>query len=354
MNLLGQDRDGSIVVIATLASITQRQEEQAKAKETEVRAEDQVTQVVYLNYSVADGMLDPLKKLLSPRGDITVDRRTNTLIIRDIESNVAEVVRMAKTLDTQTPQVSIEARIVQVSPTFSRSLGVQWGANFKDIRGGNLIRVSNPLPGTGFGGEVRPSANTPPTGFAVNLPSSASFGGIGFSFGRLTDNPLILDLRLSAGESQGLTKIVSTPKITVLDNQEAKISQGESIPYATTSNEGTQTTFVDATISLTVTPHISADGGVVLKIQISKDAPGVLHPGADGPSIIKKEAKTNLLVKDGETIAVGGIQETTEIDVTSGIPFLMDIPIIGRIFRNQDKRRETSELMVFLTPKVLR
>jgi type IV pilus assembly protein PilQ len=176
---------------------------------------------------------------------------------------------------------------------------------------------------------------------------------VGFTFGRFTDNPLTLDLRLSAGETQGLTKIVSTPKITVLDNLEAKIEQGESIPFQTTSNGGTQTTFVDAGLTLLVTPHISSDGGIVMKVSIKKNSPGEQRSGA-GPSILKKEATTNVLVLDGETVAIGGIQETIDVETTSGIPFLMNIPIVGHLFKNKEKRKENTELIVFITPKIVR
>ncbi len=346
MNILGQHKDGDIIVISTLSSITQRQEEEARAKETGIKAEDQITRVIYLNYSTASALSEPLKKLLSPRGDITVDSRTNTLIVRDIEGNIGEILRMAKVLDTRTPQVSIEARIVQVLPKFNRSLGIQWGASYKDVSDGNLIHLNNPLTGTLFG--------VPNPSFAVNVPASNTLGGFGFTFGRFTDSPLALDLRLSAGESQGLTKIVSTPKVTVLDNQTANIEQGESIPFATTSNQGTQTTFVDANITLNVTPHISSDGGIVMKIRVAKNAPGETRPGASGPSILKKEAVTNVLVLDGETIVIGGIQESTEVETTSGIPFLRKIPIIGWIFGNHEKRKEDSELLVFLTPRLVK
>jgi type IV pilus assembly protein PilQ len=346
MNILGQHKDGDIIVISTLASITQRQEEEARAKETGIKAEDQTTRVIYLNYSTASALSEPLKKLLSPRGDITPDPRTNTLIVRDIEGNIGEILRMAKVLDTRTPQVSIEARIVQVLPKFNRSLGIQWGASYKDVSDGNLIHLNNPLAGTLFG------VSNP--GFAVNVPASNTLGGFGFNFGRFTDSPLTLDLRLSAGESQGLTKIVSTPKVTVLDNQTANIEQGESIPFATTSNQGTQTTFVDANITLNVTPHISSDGGIVMKIRVAKNAPGETRPGASGPSILKKEAITNVLVLDGETIVIGGIQESTEVETTSGIPFLHKIPILGWFFGSKEKRKEDSELLVFLTPRLVK
>ncbi len=352
INILGQQRDGNIIVISTLASITQRQEEEAKSKDTGIRAEDRETRVVYLNYGEAGVMAEPLKKLLSPRGDITVDARTNTMVIKDIPSSIEEVVKMAKTLDTRTPQVSIEARIVQVSPKFTRSLGVQWGANYRDIGNSNLIRIASDS-GLSPGGSPGPFG-TPNPGFAVNTPASGSLGGVGFTFGRFTDNPLTLDLRLSAGETQGLTKIVSTPKITVLDNLEAKIEQVESIPFQTVSAQGTQTTFIDAGLTLLVKPHISSDGGIVMKVTIKKNAAADQARSSAGPSILKKEATTNVLVLDGETIAIGGIQETLDVESSSGIPFLMDIPIIGGLFKNKDKRKENTELLVFITPKIVR
>jgi type IV pilus assembly protein PilQ len=160
-------------------------------------------------------------------------------------------------------------------------------------------------------------------------------------------------LRLSAGETQGLTKIVSTPKITVLDNLEAKIEQGESIPFQTTSAQGTQTIFIDASLTLTVKPHISSDGGIVMKVSIKKNAPGDSRSQA-GPSILKKEATTSVLVLDGESIAVGGIQETIDVESSAGIPFLMNLPIIGGLFKNKEKRKENTELLVFITPKIVR
>ncbi|MEK7286841.1 MAG: type IV pilus secretin PilQ [Nitrospirota bacterium] len=352
INLLGQQRDGNIILVSSLANIAQRQEEEAKAKDSGMRAEDRETRVVYLNYGEATALSEPLKKLLSPRGDITVDTRTNTMIVKDISSSVEEVVKMSKVLDTRTPQVSIEARIVQVSPTFTQSLGIQWGASQRGILGNNLIRVGTPAVEGGKG--AFGSYYNPEPGFAVNSPASNTVGAVGFTFGRFTGSPLTLDLRLSAGETHGLTKIVSTPKITVLNNMEAKIEQGESIPFKTISGQGTQTTFVDAFLTLSVKPHISSDGGIIMKVTIKKNAPGAVVTGADGPSIIKKEATTNVLVLDGETIAVGGIQEEREVESTDGIPFLMNIPIIGHLFKNKTKTKDNTELLVFLTPKIVR
>jgi len=344
-NNLGQAREENIIRIGTLVNMTRQQDEELKAKETRDRVEDLGSRIITINYSSAKALADPLKKSLSPRGDITVDDRTNTLIVKDIEKNLAEVARLVTRLDTPTPQVTIEARIVQVLPSFSRGLGIQWGANYSDTYKANRAGIG----GVTFGPKT---FGAPAPDFAVNLPASPTFGGVGISFGRLTSNPFNLDLRLSAGESQGLTRIVSRPKVTVLDNQEAKISQGEQIPYQTTSNSGTQTTFKDATLSLLVTPHISPDGGVMMKIHITKDS---LGPNtAAGPSILKKEASTNVLVRDGETTVIGGIYEKSQTDSEDGLPFLRKIPGLGWLFKTVQKREAVSELLVFLTPRIVK
>lgn len=348
MNNLGQIREGNIIRIATLTNIARQQDEEAKAKETKIKAEDLQTRIIYVNYGKANELVESVKKILSTRGDISIDVRTNALIVKDIEKNIEEIARLVKTIDTQTPQVVIEARIVQVAPTFNRSLGIQWGVTSQKVTGGNVLGLS------GGGGGPTAVFGTPDPQFAVNLPSASNFGGLGFTFGRFTDNPINLDLRLSAGESQGLTRIVSTPKVSVLNNQEAKIEQGESIPFATVSQAGTQTTFVDANLTLLVTPHVSPDGGIIMKIKVTKNAPGETRPGASGPSILKKEATTNVLVKDGETTVIGGIYEVSTTDSISGIPYLMDIPVLGWLFKTTTKREDTSELLVFLTPRIVK
>jgi len=346
-NNLGQVREENIIRVGTLVNMTRQQDEELKAKETRDRVEDLGSRIITINYSNARALAEPLKKSLSPRGDITVDDRTNTLIVKDIEKNLVEVARLVGRLDTPTPQVTIEARIVQVLPSFSRGLGIQWGANYSDTYKANRAGIG----GVTF---ARNTFGAPAPDFAVNLPASPAFGGVGISFGRLTSNPFNLDLRLSAGESQGLTRIVSRPKVTVLDNQEAKISQGEQIPFQTVSSLGTQTIFKDATLSLVVTPHISSDGGVMMKINITKDSLGSVAPGAPGPSILKKEASTNVLVRDGETTVIGGIYEKSQSDSEDGLPFLRKIPGLGWLFKTVQKREVVSELLVFLTPRVVK
>ncbi|MBI1821917.1 MAG: type IV pilus secretin PilQ [Nitrospirae bacterium] len=347
MNNLGQIREGNIIRVTSLANITKQQDDELKVKDSQIKTEDLVTQVIHVNYAKAVEMMEPLKKNMSSRGEITADIRTNSLVIKDIEKNINQVADLIKTLDSRTPQVLIEARIVQVSPTYTQSLGVQWGAQTSQVINNNTNQIGIT---SGISGPF--NAQTP--GFAVNLPAASPFGGVGFSFGTLTGNPLNLDLRISAGEARGLTKIISTPKIAVLDNMEAKIEQGESIPFATTSLSGTQTTFVDANLTLTVTPHVTADGSVIMKINTAKNAPGSTRQGAAGPSILKKQASTNILVKDGDTAVIGGIYETSKADSTSGVPILSKIPILGWFFKNHQVDENTSELLVFLTPKIMK
>ncbi len=359
-NGLGQIKEGNIIRIATLSNITKQQDEEAKAKDSSIKAEDLVTKIIYINYAKAKDLVEPIKKALSVRGEITIDDRTNTLIVKDIQQKTEEVSNLIKTLDTPTPQVLIEARIVQATTDFAKNLGIQWGGMY------GTTGTDAFLTGYGSTGTVAPLIFTPSgfigsTGviseqpeFAVNLPAATPLGAIGFTFGKLTGDALQLDLRLSAGESKGLTKIISTPKIAVLNNQEAKIEQGESIPYATTSLQGTQTTFVEANLGLNVTPQVTPDGSVLLKIKTFKNSPGSTRSGAAGPSILKKEAQTQVLLKDGETTVIGGIYESANTDTTEGIPWLSKIPILGWLFKHKRTDETKTELLVFLTPRIIK
>jgi type IV pilus assembly protein PilQ len=340
--------------VATFANITKQQDDEAHAKEASIKAEDLVTKVIYVNYAKAEELAATMKKNLSPRGDITVDERTNTMIVKDIERHVNEVVALAKTLDAQTPQVQIEARIVQADTSFARSLGIQWGAGFTGINSNNVIGIQgiNTAPGV-----TQPGFGTFVPNFAVNMPANVSglnaVPSVGFNFGRFTDNPINLDLRLSAGELNGLTKTISSPKITTLNNVKAKIEQGESIPYQTSSsNTGPTTTFVDANLTLEVTPHITPDRSIIMKVKAARNSIGSFS-GPAGPSISKREALTTVLVKDGETTVIGGIFVDESKNTETGIPLLSKIPILGWLFKNEAKTDTKNELLIFLTPKIV-
>jgi len=356
LNNLGQIREGNILWIDTLANITRLRDDAAKAKESTLKAEELVTRIIYLNYSDAAKSIDVAKSSLSPRGEIKVDSRTNALVVRDISDNVARVERIVHDLDQRTPQVQIEARIVQASKNFARGLGIQWGLS--------SIRTTS----TGSGKDAPITLNVGASGvavgtqandFLVNLPAAASGvsvpgSTIGLLVGKFLGTTGTLDLRLSAGEALGQTKVISAPKIITLDNKPAKLEQGQQVPFQTTSLQGTQTTFVDATLTLNVTPHVIPHANTVrLEIKVTKNAIGAITVTA-GPTIDKKEATTEILLRDGETTVIGGIFEETRSDSTQGIPWFNRIPFLGWLFKNEGVSVNQTELLVFVTPTIVK
>ncbi len=348
---LGQVREGNIIRIDTNPNIAKQQDEAAKAKEAQVKAEDLKTLIIPINYAKAADLSTTLKKNLSSRGELTVNEPTNSLIAKDVPQNIADIQQLIRLLDLPTPQVLIEARIVQANTNFARDLGVQWGYSIKDAVGTNQFAI-NAGPGSGdaFGVQV--------PNFAVNLPASGSagpVGNVGFTLGRLTgSNPFNLDLRLSAGEAMGETKIISSPRVVTLDNREALIQQGDTIPFETVSDKGTQTEFVDATLNLTVTPHITPNGSVIMKIKAKKNAIGDFRSGRGAPSISKREASTEVMVQDGETTVIGGIFESTKSDSELGIPWLRNIPLLGWLFKRESTSDQNRELLIFITPTIVK
>lgn len=347
MKGLGKVYEDNVLRVDTLSNIAQQQEEEAKAKEAMVKAEDLVTRILSVNYARAKDVAESIKKSLSVRGDITVDDRTNTLIIKEIEDKHEEIGKLLKTLDKPTPQVLIEARIVQADSNFAKDLGIQWGGSYSSNPGDYNIGVQSGPGGTTVG--------APTTGFAVNLPAAGvagTKGSMGFTIGKTVGDAFNLDLRLSAGEAKGLTKVLSAPKIATLDNKEATIQQGESIPYKTVSQTGTKTEFIDATLTLKVTPKVTPDGHISMNIKITKNRQGsIVVEGT--PSINKKEATTEVLVKDGETTVIGGIYELTDVDNLLGVPWFHQVPILGWLFKSTQKSNIKSELLIFITPKII-
>jgi type IV pilus assembly protein PilQ len=359
MNGLGYVLEDNILRIASVGALTKEAEDEMRSKEAKKKAEDLITRIIPVNYAKASEIEPTIKKSLSPRGETVTDTRTNTLIIKDIARNVDEVVSLIKLLDKPIAQIMIEARIVEASLTFSRSLGVQWGGTAKaDAAHGNPIGISFPNSVGVTGG---PTMGATPSGsgnFFVNMPAAAGAGtgggAIGFTFGSISKS-LNLDLVLSALESTGEGKIISTPRVSALDNKEAKIEQGISIPFSTTSASGTQIQFIDAKLSLVVTPHATPDNKIFMKIQATKNAPDTSLLGASGqPSIRKNEATTEILLADGETAVIGGIITLDRGQSYTKVPFLADIPLIGWLFKSKTNTENKSELIIFITPRVVR
>ena len=355
---LGMIREGNVIRIAPVQKIAEEKKRLLEEKKAAVELEELTVKLIPVNYAKASEISPKVKGLLSPRGSVTVDDRTNTLVIKDVADNIKEAEALIKKLDTPTPQVLIEARIVEASRTFARDLGIEWGVDM--ARGTDKIRQSALFGGLSASGLTAPSnlglnSNMGTSNFAVSLPASGgagTLGAVGFMFGKFTNNPVLLDLRLSAGEVDGLSKTISRPKIITLDNKEAKISQGKTIPYQTVSESGTQTQFIDATLDLTVTPHVTPDGRILLKIKVSKNSKG--EDTAAGPVILKKEASTEILLQDMETAVIGGIVETEKSDSVSGVPGVKDIPGLGWLFKKKSKSDTQTELLIFITPKILK
>lgn len=360
MNNLGKLRSGNIIWIDTLANVTKQQDEEAKAKEAKVKAEDLITKIIYVRNVQASEIQTSLKQYLSSRGQLSINQGGNAVVVQDTASRLAAFKELVDLLDVEVPQIQIEARIVQADTSYSRGLGVQWGVQNADIGSsnfkvfGNLTGDFAPLAGTG--------ATTQPRTFMVNLPAAVSglaqVPGVGFSMGKLAAG-FGLDARLSAGEVLGLTKVIAAPKISTLDKREAKISQGESIPFQTTSLQGTQTTFVDANLELLVTPQITSrdpnevSKQILLKIKATRNAVGARSNPA-GPSIDKREANTQVLVRDGETAVIGGIFVDSQTNNVAGTPYLSRIPVLGWLFKSKSETVAKQELLIFLTPYIVK
>jgi len=353
LNNLGQIREGNILWIDTLANITKLRDDAARAKEATLKAEELVTRIIYLNYSDATKSVDVAKSNLSPRGEIKIDARTNSLVIRDIPDNVSRAEKVIRDLDQRTPQVQIEARIVQATKAFARGLGIQWGISSitRGTGANSPMTINLGASGTTFGTQTNDFlVNLPSSGTGVTVPGTTA----GLLIGRFLGTTGQLDLRLSAGEALAQTKIVSAPKIITLDNKPAKIEQGSQVPFQTTSLQGTQTTFVDATLTLNVTPHVIPHADTVrLEIKATKNSIGPAVSTA-GPTIDKKEATTEILLRDGETTVLGGIFEETRNDSTQGLPWFNRIPFLGWLFKNEGVSVNQTELLIFITPIIIK
>jgi type IV pilus assembly protein PilQ len=364
MNNLGMIREGNIVWIDSLTNIAKQQEEEARAKESKTKAEDLVTRVLYVQNIQAQELMTTLRQYVGPRGQLQFNAASNALVVMDTESRVGAFAELVRSLDLAVPQVQIEARIVQADTSYARSLGVQWGiANTASaFKGAGTSFVGNPTGG--FSEQQLDSKGTITRNFNINLPAAVPglpvVPGAGFTFGKMgTRDGFTLDLRLSAGELLGLTKVIAAPKITTLDKREAKISQGESIPFQTTSLQGTQTTFVDANLELQVTPQITSRDPkevgkqVLLKIRATRNGVGSRSNPA-GPSIEKREATTQVLVRDGETMVIGGIFVDSQTNTVAGLPYLSRIPVLGWLFKNKTESIAKQELLIFLTPTIVK
>lgn len=364
---LGMVRQANMIRVAPLDALENERKLQIARRLQEVQLAPLETRLIPISYAQANAILDRAQPLLSERGTMAVDERTNVLIVRDIAGNLNQIEELARSLDTQTPQVLVEARIVEATSRYLRDVGIQWGgdATFSGATG-NPTGVAFPNSVGIVGGAsdnntptagLSPFANTVANpNFAVNLPAAVGAGqggALGLTFGSI-DNNFNLSLRLSAAEASGMLRILSSPRILTLDNSEARISQGTLLPYSQVSAQGVQTTFQEAKLQLLVKPHVTADGSVSMRVKINRDEPDFNQTSADGdPTILKREAETDLLVMDGHTAVIGGIYTRNTGRNLDQVPFFGDIPLIGLLFQRRRASDTRGELVIFLTPRIV-
>jgi len=355
---LGMVQYGNVVRVAPIKEIQADQEETIKAIQQRQNLRPLQTRIVPLNFAKALEISNQMKTMSSDRGTVDTDKRTNSLIIKDIPERIQEMMVVIASLDAATPQVLIEARIVEASIGVSRELGINWGINYNSGPAwGNPTGLNFPnsvqVGGAVLGGQL--DVINP----MVLNAAGAQGGALGITMGSLT-NSVSLDLLLKSMETQNKAKIVSSPRIMTMDNQKATITQGTTIPYPPSINlaqgaaGGSQWLFVEAALRLEVTPHITPDGTVILDVKASNNTPNLKVVSGGAPSIDKKEAETQVIMKDGETIVIGGIYQTKDTETTNQTPFLSRIPFLGKLFQDRYTENSRSELLIFLTPRIIR
>ncbi len=364
---LGVVRSGNMLRVAKADQLEKEREQAIAKKKQELELAPIETRLIPISYAHAETLASKADALKSPRGSIVVDERTNVLIVRDVAGNLDQIEALVHSLDTQTPQVLIEARIVEATSRYLRDVGIQWGGDVTfSSATGNPTGLSFPSSIGAVGGAS--DANTPTTGlsptnplvanpnFAVNLPGAVGTGAggaLGFTLGSI-NNILNLNVRLSAAETDGLVRIVSNPRILTLDNREASISQGTLIPFSQVSAQGVQTTFMEAKLGLKVRPHVTADGSIAMHVTLNRDEPDFNQTAANGaPTILKRLADTDLLVPDGATVVIGGIYTRNTGKNIDQVPFFGSIPIIGVLFQRRRVSDTRGELVIFLTPRIV-
>jgi type IV pilus assembly protein PilQ len=354
---LDKEEMGNVIRVAKIEAIAKEQQARAEAAKARAPLVPLKVRLLPVNFARAGDVATRVKDVLSERGTVSTDERTNVLIVKDVPEALARAEGLVRNLDTETPQVRIESRIVEASSNFNRAIGIQWGGTATaSAATGNPTGVFFPNTVSVAGASSAATSGLGTPNYAVNLPAptgEGAGGGVGFTFGSV-GGAFNLNLRLSALENSGVVKTISAPSVSTVDNKEATIGQGVSIPFSQVSAGGVNTVFIEAKLELKVTPHVSADGSVLLKIKVTNNAPNPQLTGANGqPSISKREAETEALVKDGETTVIGGIYTRQTSSRVASVPFFADIPILGWFFRNKAENDDHTELLIFITPRIV-
>ncbi|MCU4391432.1 type IV pilus secretin PilQ [Acinetobacter courvalinii] len=383
---LDKRRNGNVIWIAPVSELIKAEEEEAKAQAQSVKLAPLQTEYITLSYAKAADIEKLITQgknanssnssssglsggdtlaggLLSPRGTISIDPRTNTLIVNDTSQKIDQIRKMVDLLDVSVKQVMIEARIVSASTDFTKEMGVKWGILSQGITNNNDLLVGG--SDTTLWNLRKPTKDSDTGGwkYEIERPDNLNVdlgavtpGASRIAFGLISLSDFMLDLELSAVQADGYGEVISTPKVMTADKQAAKIESGKKIPYTSSTGGGAnavpKTEFIDATLSLDVTPSITPDGKVMMKLNITKDSQSTPTPTGQ-LTINKNQIDTNVLVDNGETVVLGGIFEQENISSQVKVPFLGDLPYVGRLFRRDLKTDNKRELLIFITPRIV-
>jgi len=347
---LDKRMDGNILMVAPSDELAEREARDLQAMKQVEELAPLYSEYVQVNYAKAAEFASLIKSeensILSPRGSVSVDERTNTLLIRDTAASIEDIKRMVTVLDIPVRQVVIESRMVTVKDNIKEDLGIRWGVTDTDGESSTSGSISGAnSSGNGIVPDISDRLN-------VNLPVTSPAGSIAFQIARLADGT-ILDLELSAMEKENKGEIIASPRITTANQKEAYIEQGVEIPYQEAASSGATTTqFKKAVLSLTVTPHITPDDRIILDLLITQDTVSDVTNGS-APAIDTQRIGTQVLVNNGETIVLGGVYQQQIISSVSKVPVLGDIPYFGWMFRNSSNFNEKKELLIFVTPRIV-
>jgi len=341
-NGLDKQFENNVIRIAPTQKLAAEAAQRKQLKEAKDLEVEPITITRTLSYAKADDVEKVIRDggILSTRGKVMVDKRTNALIISDIPKKLQPLDQLISTLDSETPQVMIEARIVETSKSFSQDLGIKWGFN--------AIADASRGTGTGLAFPANASAR-----YGLNLPGAGTASTLAFSFGNILDS-FTLDIALSDLETEGRGRILSSPKIATQNNERAEIEQGVRIPVVSTTATEINVEFVSASLRLAVTPQITADGTVAMDVTVENNSPDFVNRVGDVPPIRTQRAQTKILVADGGTAVIGGIFTINEGQSEVGVPWFRKIPGLGWLFKTRNITNENRELLIFITPKIVK
>ncbi len=364
---LSMRRNDNVILVAPTEEIAAREKLELESQQQIEELAPLRSELIQVNYAKSGTLAALLKseenKLLSPRGSVTIDERTNTLLVQDTAAKLSEIRELVTKLDIPVRQVLIESRIVIANNDFAKDLGVKLGlgAVSDNIGEGSRFKVAGGLPGDIAHGEVPSTSIESPAGsgnqaLLVNLPqtlAAGSGGAINFILGKVGSH--LLRLELSAMQQEGKGEIISSPRVITSDQNKAVIKQGVEIPYQeATSSGATSVSFKEAVLQLEVTPHITPDDRVIMDLKVNKDNPDFTRAVLGVPPVDTRELETSVLVDNGETVVLGGVFERTKSNTTNRVPFFGDLPTVGILFRQEQEQDENSELLIFVTPKILK